>query len=128
MSAAKTPLIYMVFAGIGIGAVLYLSPFLFNQRTPSSRTTTAVHKKAFDLIVALTFKSTRDKTTFVSMFSSLAEYIRLNEPTTLSYELAESDKDPLRVVIIERYVDKVKIHNSMHKCSVSIYIYNLIIV
>lgn len=109
----KTPLICVVFAGIGIGAALCLSTFLFRQHTPTSRTTQVVQKKAFDLIVALTFKSIGDKATFISMFSILAEYVRLNEPTTLSYELAESDKDPLRIVIVERYVDKVNMPKSL---------------
>ena len=63
-------------------------------------------KKAFVLLVALTFKTAEDKQTFSQMFAKLAIYVANKEPATLSYELADSDKDPLRVVIIERYVNK----------------------
>ena len=39
-------------------------------------------------------------------FQHLAEYIRLHEPTTLSYMWYDSDKDETQAYIYERYVNK----------------------
>jgi quinol monooxygenase YgiN len=47
-----------------------------------------------------------DKSRFAVLFSKLAEYVVNQEPTTLSYELAESDKEKNKVVVVERYVNK----------------------
>ena len=47
-----------------------------------------------------------DKYKFATEFSKFADYVLSHEPTTLSYETAESDKEDNQVVIIERYVNK----------------------
>ena len=72
---------------------------------------------AFSLFVVVTFSSTEAKTKFKALFKPLARYVQDHEPTTLSYILAESDKDPLKTIqILERYQDKenafLKIHRS----------------
>ena len=100
-SAMKIPIIFATIAG-----TFLLSYYLFHA--VNDVITVTKHKNAFDLIVALTFKSDEDKKTFKSMFAVLADYVRTSEPTTLSYELSDSDRDPLRVLIIERYVNKVQ--------------------
>ena len=68
---------------------------------------TKKHTKAFILLVNLTFKETYSKHLFMGNFESYAKYIKKSEPTTISYELAEDEKDPLKLIVIERYVNKV---------------------
>ena len=60
----------------------------------------------FWLIVEATFKSEADLATFQDAFKTLSDYVSKNEPNTLTYQVAKSDKDPLKVVIVERYLTK----------------------
>lgn len=71
---------------------------------------------AFYLGVKVSFTSEDDKLTFQSDFSKLAEFVRDFEPQTLSYELLQSDKDPLHIYIMERYKNK-KAYLEIHKQS-----------
>ena len=101
------PPLSMLAVGIfATGAIIgYLVGLNASQKVHASN--------AFVLLVGLTFTSAVDKSVFKTMFSVYAEYIERNEPTTLSYSIADSDKDPNCVVIIERYKDKdayLKIH------------------
>ena len=61
---------------------------------------------AFFLGVAITFPSVEEKSQFMEMFKPLAKYVENYELGTLSYELMESDKEALRIMILERYKDK----------------------
>lgn len=103
----------MVFA-ITVGAVLtYL---LVTPPSPPTSSSSAgkgcpfarryASDQAFFLGVAITFPNAEDKTSFKDMFVPLAKYVEHYELGTLSYELLESDKDPLRIFILERYKDK----------------------
>jgi len=80
--------------------------------------TTKIHdagEKYFLLGVTVTFSSDEVKMRFLNAFAPYATYVRENEPTTLSYEIFESDKDSKRVFIFERYVNKdayINIHRS----------------
>jgi hypothetical protein len=111
MTWKKSHLIGAAFAGfVAISAIYIGFSFLMSTTNslPQLNKRVSKSKKAFELIVALTFKSPEDKETFKGLFSGVASYVSNHEPTTLSYELAESDNDPLRVVIFERYVNKVR--------------------
>lgn len=65
----------------------------------------AAGAKPFFLGVTLTFESENDKALFISYFSVVADFVKEHEPTTLSYELYESDKIVTQVFILERYID-----------------------
>jgi quinol monooxygenase YgiN len=52
---------------------------------------------SFWLTVELTFKKPEDVTEFEKAWRPLAEYCRLHEPGTLSYQMARSEKEPLKV-------------------------------
>lgn len=71
---------------------------------------------AFYLGVAITFPSNEDKETFIELFKPMAKYVEDYELGTLSYQLQQSDKDPLRVHVLERYKDK-DYYLNVHKTS-----------
>ena len=70
----------------------------------------------FSLLVTLNFQDDESLQVFLKAFEPLANHVRDNEPDTLAYEILLSDKDPLQVLILERYRDKenafLKIHRS----------------
>ena len=74
-------------------------------------------KGAWCLIVKMKFDDAKKIETLKEIFSSLARYIKANEPTTLAYELMLSDKDPLVATIFERYADKEKAYLEIHRSS-----------
>jgi quinol monooxygenase YgiN len=43
-------------------------------------------------------------------------WIKKNEPGTLSYELGQSDSDPLEILITERYINKAA-YSQTHRTS-----------
>ena len=72
---------------------------------------------AFSLFVTAKFDSIERKEYFLEMIKPVAEFVHLHEPETLSYEVLLSDKDPLRVLIMERYKDKENAYLKVHKSS-----------
>lgn len=71
--------------------------------------------KAFYLGVVITFPNLNEKQKFIDIFTPLAQYVKEKELGTLSYELLESDKDPKRILISERYSSKdyyLKVHKT----------------
>ncbi|KNC80163.1 hypothetical protein SARC_07476 [Sphaeroforma arctica JP610] len=67
------------------------------------------------LMLDIDFKTTEGKDTAVGGLRSLSEYVRKNENNALTYKLLQSDKDPLRVLIWERYardIDLTEEHNN----------------
>ena len=64
------------------------------------------HKEAFALLITIKFFSAADKQAFKDLFAPFAEWVAINEPGTLSFELSESDKDEKQIFITERYVTK----------------------
>ena len=58
---------------------------------------------AFVLSVGLQFRDESEAKTLVEAWRQAADYCLTNEPFLFAYEIAQSDKDPLRFVIIERY-------------------------
>ncbi len=49
------------------------------------------------------YKTIHDRDVFLSLFEPLAKYVVQHEPETLGYEVAISDKTPLKILIFERY-------------------------
>jgi quinol monooxygenase YgiN len=54
---------------------------------------------------------------FLEDFAPLAAYVRENEPLTLAYEALQSDQDPLKILILERYADKEHAFLQVHRSS-----------
>ena len=71
----------------------------------------------FSLFVTLEFTSDEYLQQFLTDLKPVAEYVRDNEPGTISYEVLRSDKDPLRVLLMERYKDKEVAYLQVHKSS-----------
>ena len=99
--------------------VLFVTAYLA-YNAPSVLSNSAVpkleHENAFVLLVNLEFASEEDKSAFLIKFKPMAKYVRDHEPTTLTYTVAESDKDSKLVVIMERYVNKAA-YLDIHKTS-----------
>jgi quinol monooxygenase YgiN len=102
---ALLPLVAAVITGIFLGRW---------SSTYNSRSST----NAFVLLVNLQFTSLEHRTTFLKLIEPLCEDVRANElskGTTLSYKVAISDKDPLMVIVLERYSDRENGYLSVHK-------------
>jgi quinol monooxygenase YgiN len=84
--------------------VLLLS--LINMSTPP-----------FSLLVTLQFTTDQAKAQFLQDIAPLVQYIHIHEPTTLLYEVLLSDKDPLQVLVLERYQDKAEAFEKIHRSS-----------
>ena len=63
-------------------------------------------EKAFVLVVTLQFRDESDAMTLQAAWAAAADYCIAHEPFLYMYEMAQSDKDPLRYTIIERYRSK----------------------
>lgn len=74
------------------------------------------HPHAFFLGVTVKFPSVADKERFKALFQPLAEFVKREEFSTISYELSESDREPTQVFILERYRDK-QAYLEVHKHS-----------
>lgn len=108
---SKNSLLLLAF-GIGVGSILgYLGGMLNTVNVRKS-----ADQKAFFLGVSVKFPTVQDKTAFMHEFRPLADYVRTEEPTTISYELLESDKDSTLIYILERYKTK-KAYLEIHKHS-----------
>ncbi|GBF91913.1 hypothetical protein Rsub_04637 [Raphidocelis subcapitata] len=73
------------------------------------------HQKVFVLSVTLAFPSEAELEAFLTVWRPLAEYVKRNEPRTLSFELCHADNDPLKIMVYERYVSKsdyTEVHRS----------------
>lgn len=107
--------IYWLLIAFGLGAaVSYMVRPPMTIESSQSRRNKVV--KAFFLGVAITFPNKEDLEVFKHHFRPLAAYVEKYELGTLSYELLESDKDPLRIQILERYQDK-DYYLNVHKTS-----------
>jgi quinol monooxygenase YgiN len=90
--------------GIFIGVVATINS---RERTPTiNGPRRSKHRDAFLLAITIKFNTVEDKQKFIEIFDPYAKYIATVEPGTISYELSESDKSPLQIFLIERYVNK----------------------
>ena len=71
----------------------------------------------FSLLVTLEFSGEAYKAQFLKDIEPVAAYCKANEAGTLAYEVLLSDKDPLQVLLLERYQDKEVAYLQVHKSS-----------
>ena len=105
-------LVYPLFIGLTIAVSLW---FIFMTSSSSSPTS----QPPFSLFVTLTFTAAEHLETFKQDIAPLCQYIKAHEPDTISYEVLLSDKDPLKVLIMERYRDKENAFLKVHRSSAS---------
>jgi len=74
-------------------------------------------QSVFSLLVKLQFSAEQHKQTFLQAIQPVADHVKLHEPDTLSYEVLLSDKDPLHVLVLERYRNKDVAYLQIHKSS-----------
>jgi quinol monooxygenase YgiN len=98
-----------------------MSAISTTTRLPSPSTSGTGHNNIhtpFSLMVQLTFTEVQYQEQFVRDITPLCQYIQQHESnTTLSYEVLFSDQDPLRVLILERYVNQPEAFLQIHKTS-----------
>ena len=79
---------------------------LENSKNHQKRKDHSTLSGIFFLGIVVTFDSEIDKINFLIIFKPYAEWVKWNEPTTLAFEISQSDKNPLQMFITERYVSK----------------------
>lgn len=72
--------------------------------------------RAYVFVIRFKFVSVDDRDAWFKKFKSLAEYVAENEPTTLAYEAAVAEDDPLEVLCYERYA-KQQYQQPVWSCS-----------
>lgn len=72
---------------------------------------------AWSLAVELTFSSDAKVRQMLEAIVPLVDYVKKSEPTTLGYKVMRGEKDPLKVMIMERYVDKDDAYLKVHRSS-----------
>lgn len=100
MKAANSVLVIAASMLIVAGIVL-----LSSESTVRGVRATA-HKNVFFLGVTITFVDQKSKADFIELFTPYARFVAANEPTTISYELCQSDKNDLQLFVTERYVSR----------------------
>ena len=124
MGSSSHASIPSLFVAVLVGAVF--SYILFHQNSkPATFESGAISArenqrngvdKAFYLGVVVRFTNDQEKQKFINIFTPVAKYVKEKEFGTLSYELLNSDKDPLQILISERYKDK-DYYLNVHKTS-----------
>ena len=102
---------------LGVGLGFALSKLLGSWRLDGKIERPIQTKDTFFLGVAVNFATSQDKRDFMEIFKPLATYVKSYEQGTCGYKLAESDKEPLRIFILERYIDKEKDFVQAHRSS-----------
>ena len=105
-----------------ISGKYWLLPFTFLlvlllPWTPTVMPPTNPMSPPFSLLVTLQFQDDQSLQTFLQYITPVAKYVRDHEPDTLAYEVLLSDKDPLQVLVLERYRDKEEAYLKVHKSS-----------
>jgi quinol monooxygenase YgiN len=72
---------------------------------------------AFSLLVTLQFASDANRREFLELVEPLAAHVEKREPSTVSYAVLQSDRDPLKMLILERYRDKETAYLQTHRSS-----------
>jgi quinol monooxygenase YgiN len=85
------------FILVTVVSLHFLVNLRFKTRPPTQ------DQSVFVLLVNIKFQDVATKNEFKTIFRPIAAHVSLNEPDTLSYEVADSDQDPASIVIIERY-------------------------
>ena len=95
-----------LIAGVWIGTLFSDKNLHHIVMGKSKNRRSTTNPKAFLLCITVKYKDQEQKQIFKSLFSATANYCAANEYDTLSYEIADSDKNPLQSFIIERYKTK----------------------
>jgi quinol monooxygenase YgiN len=90
---------FVLTVGICIGYTII--PLFATKKTRKT-----VNKGAFFLGITIKFNTEEDKKVFSSIFGPYAQFVAKSEMGTISYELSESDKSPLQIYLVERYISK----------------------
>ena len=85
--------------------------------TGSGKERITATEDAWVLAVTVTFADEATKAEFKKLFEPLALYVATHEPETLTYIVSESDQEPLKVLITERYKNKETSYLQVHKSS-----------
>ena len=84
-------------------------------KTSKKRKIEPLKNPGWCLVVKLTFKGIGGVMKFKDIFEPYADWIKHNEPTTLSYSYSTDDKDPKSVLLFERYADRDTAYLKIHK-------------
>jgi quinol monooxygenase YgiN len=104
-------------AMFGLGALFSWVIFSLSTRpAPATKQLRESSLHPFFLGVTIQFPNEADLKTFETEFKPLAKYVEEKELGTISYILMHSDKDPLQVMILERYKNK-DYYLNVHKSS-----------
>ena len=90
---------------LGVLAMAAVTQLTMTPKTTLGRRK-ATQEKAFLLNVGLIFRSQGVADGFIKEWGRAADYCLANEGFLFAYELAQSDQDPLRYLITERYRSK----------------------
>ena len=93
----------------------YLLGKITTTKSNGSRAPSNDSGSAFVLLINLKFTTLDHRDNFFKIIKPLCKDMVENEPTTLSYQVAISDKDPLVVNLLERYADKDNAYLTVHK-------------
>lgn len=93
----------------------YLLGKITTTKSIGSRAPSNDSGSAFVLLINLKFTTLDHRDNFFKIIKPLCKDMVENEPTTLSYQVAISDKDPLVVNLLERYADKDNAYLTVHK-------------
>lgn len=96
--------IVLLSVGVFIGVTASYGSRCLPETSSSYRRTK--NKGAFFLGITIKFNTVQDKQNFVDIFGPYAKYVAAGETETISYELLESDKSPLQIFLVERYINK----------------------
>jgi quinol monooxygenase YgiN len=114
------PLLVSPAAAVALSGVLCLFMILlFKEKVLPhvELSTSAFVTSPFSLLVTLKFSALEHKEQFLLDIAPVAAYCKRHEPDTLAYEILLSDKDPLQVLVLERYRDKENAYLQIHRSS-----------
>ena len=110
-------------------AIVFFRPDCSPQLDSTNSARSAVQQQAssaqgeiFTLCVTLRFHRPTVKVSFQELFEPYARWVEINEPTTLSYQLLQSDSNALEIMLLERYNSK-SAYLDIHKKSVQFVAY-----
>eukprot|EP00438_Fugacium_kawagutii_P029869 Skav201991 [mRNA] locus=scaffold269:129211:129612:+ [translate_table: standard] len=77
---------------------------------------------AWSLTIQLRFRDLATRDEFLTFWGVLARYVRDHEPFCLLFEAIQSDKDPLLVIVDERYINK-DVYGEKHRTSDAFHVF-----
>ncbi|CAK9026179.1 Uncharacterized protein SCF082_LOCUS17377 [Durusdinium trenchii] len=104
----------LIYFCMGSAAASLLLSFGFGVSQRPSKT--KGFPSAWSLTIQLRFKDVATRDEFLRFWAPLARYVRDAEPFALLFEAVQSDKDPLLVIVDERYSNK-EVYMELHRSS-----------